>query len=570
MNDERQTTDVVIVGSGAAGLLAAVRAHDLGLSSIVIEKSARYGGTSAVSGGAIWIPNNGGSPNPDSPEQALEYLRSVTQGLIPEAKLARYVDEGPQMLAHLKQLGIRYYTHPLYTYPDYYPSAPGALPGGRTMFVPPMDGSPLGDEFFRMREANPEHKLLGKIALDVIDGVELLGRLKGWQRTLFRLLFRYWSNLTWRRRTYRDQRLTNGMALIGGLRKALADRNIPLRLKTSLTRILMNDGRVSGIVVEHEGRELQIAVSRGVILASGGFEQSQALRDRYLDQPTMASWSATPSGNNTGEALLAAIDVGADTEFMNEAWWCPTVPTPTGQAPNTVRSVALFYERAFPHSLAVNRLGKRFVNEASSYHQFGQAMLRDNAATGANLPCWLVFDASFRTKYPLGSLLPGSVVPDTKLPPDWLDNLLYRADSLAALAEKIGLPAPTLAATVAQFNACAHRGVDEEFGRGGNFHNLYYGDPTHQPNRTLGEVQTAPFYAVRIDLGDIGTKGGPKTDQDARVLDKAGQPIPGLYAVGNVAGSVMGSTYPGAGATLGSSMTFACVAAAHLAQASTG
>ncbi len=560
------TADVVVVGSGAGGLLAAARAHDLGLKVIVIEKSDRYGGTSAISGGAIWIPNNGESPIADSPAQALAYLQSVTQGQVPDAKLARYVEVSPQVPAYLKTLGVHYYTHPTLSYPDYYPSAPGALASGRTMFVSPMDGRVLGEDFFRLRETHPEYLLLEKIAIDVTEGVQLLAKAKGWQGTLLRLLSRYWTNLGWRRRTYRDCRLANGTALIGGLRKALLDRGIPLRLKTRLTRLTVSHGRVSGVIAEYEGRELQISASKGVVLASGGFEQSQSLRDSYLEQPTMASWSGTPRNNNAGEALLAALDIGADTAFMNEAWWAPTVPMPSVGTPNTVRNIPLFFERGYPHSLAVNRLGKRFTNEANSYHQFGQAMLRDQAATGANLPCWFVFDATFREKYPLAALLPSAVVPDSKLPPGWFDNLLYRADSLAGLADKIGVPTQALEQTVEQFNGYARLGVDAAFGRGGNFHNLYYGDPQHQPNRTLGELHKPPFYAVRLDLGDIGTKGGPKTDENARVVGKDGQPMAGLYAVGNVAGSVMGATYPGAGATLGAAMTFAYVAAEDIAR----
>jgi len=557
--------DVIVVGSGAGGMLAAIRAHDLGLKVLLIEKSDRYGGTSAVSGGAIWIPNNSESPNEDSTQKALDYLRSVTEGLVLDAKLSRYVETAPQVPVYLKEVGVRYYTHPTESYPDYYPFAPGALSSGRTMFVKPIDGAILGDEFFRMRETHPEYQLFGKIALDVTEGTQLLVQAKGWQWTLLRVLFGYWSKIGWRRRTYRDRRLTNGMALIGGLRKALADRDISLQLKMRLKRILMENERVSGIVVERDGRELRFSVACGVILASGGFEQDQVLRDRYLGNATRTQWSATPRGNNTGDALQAALALGADTEFMNEAWWAPSIPMPSIDAPNTVRNIPLFFERGYPHSLAVNRLGKRFTNEACSYHQFGQAMLRDNVATGANLPCWFIFDASFREKYPLGGLSPGTIVPDSKLPLNWIDNLFYCADTLAGLAEKIAVPPQVLGDTVERFNAFARLGVDAEFKRGGNFHNLFYGDPRHKPNRTLGELIKAPFYAVQLDLGDIGTKGGPKTDEDARVLGKNGCPIEGLYAVGNVAGSVMGGAYPGAGATLGAALTFACIAAAHIA-----
>jgi len=564
---EKLTYDVVVVGSGAGGMLSAIRAHDLGLRPIVIEKSDRYGGTSAVSGGAIWIPNNEELNGADSPEKALEYLKSCTEGAVPEAKLSRYVELSPTIPAYLKELGVEYYVHPQMTYPDYYPWKPGSAPRGRTMFVRPMaDGTVLGDHFFQLRESYPEFKLFGRVTVDLSEGAQIAGKYPGWQKTLARVLFNYWSDLGWRRKTRRDRRLGIGNALIGGLRKAMADRDIPLRLNTGMTRIVRDGGRVTGIIADHDGQEVHIDASRGVILASGGFEQSSELRHRYLDQKTEPRWSATPRDNNRGDALLAALEIGADAEFLNEAWWAPTITVPSTNAPNTLRNIALFYERGFPHSLAVNRLGKRFTNEICSYHQFGQAMLRDNAATGANMPCWLIFDAEFRAKYPLGALLPGSVVPDRKLPPEWIDSFLYRSESLAGLASKIGLPKEDFLATVERFNGFAATGVDEEFDRGGNVYNQYFGDPSHGPNRVLGAVAKAPFYAVRLDLGDLGTKGGPKTDENANVLDKEGTVIPGLYAIGNAAGSVMGGAYPGAGATVGAAMTFGYIAATNAAR----
>jgi 3-oxosteroid 1-dehydrogenase len=563
---QSETFDVVVVGSGAGGLLSAIRAVDLGLSAIVLEKSDRYGGTSAVSGGAIWIPNNDAIADIDSPRDALAYLKAVTKDAVPEAKLIRYVDVSPRLLRYLRSLGVDYYVHPQLSYPDYYPGAPGALPRGRNMFVRPMDGAALGEEFFRLRESYPEFKLLGRMSLDLEEAGVIGGFYPGWRRAVAKVVAGYWGDVAWRRRTRRDRRLTIGNALVGGLRAAMLKRAVPLRLKTALTRLDYDGGRVTGVTALHEGRELHFRAAQGVVLATGGFEQSQDLRLRYLDQATEAQWSATPRDNNAGDALRAAEAIGADTAFLNEAWWAPTVSMPARATPNTVRNVALFFERGFPHCLAVNRLGKRFVNEICSYHQFGQAMLRDNAETGANLPCWLVFDAQYRSKYPLGGLLPGRVEPDAKLPPDWFDNFLYRAGDIRTLAGKIGLAPDVLAATVDRFNGYARRGVDDEFGKGGNVYNQFFGDPRNGPSPVLGAVERPPFYAVRLDLGDIGTKGGPKTNEDAAVLDLEGRPIPGLYAIGNAAGSVMGGAYPGAGATLGSAMTFGYVAATRLAQ----
>ncbi|KQX23519.1 MULTISPECIES: FAD-dependent oxidoreductase [unclassified Sphingomonas] len=558
--------DVVVVGSGAGGMLSAIRAHDLGLRVIVIEKSDRYGGTSAVSGGAIWIPNNAFLGDKDNPDKALGYLERVTEGKVPTAKLGRYVKLAPEMVDYLTKLGIDYYVDPHISHPDYYPTVEGALPSGRTMFVRPMDGAALGEEFFRLRESYPEFKMFDKISLDLLDGGMIVSRAKGWQRVVARTLWRYWSDRSFRKRTHRDRLLTIGNALIGGLRKAMIDRDIPLALNTGMTGLDLDGRRIVAVKAFAQGRPVRIGAGKAVILASGGYEQSQQMRAENFPQATEARWSATPRDNNVGDALTAVRAAGAAVEFLDEAWWAPTISIPYRNAPNMVRNQALFFERGYPHSLAVNRLGKRFTNEVCSYHQFGKAMLRDNAESGANLPCWLIFDAEFRAKYPLGGLQPGWALPDAKLPPDWFDTFLYKAATLDALATKIGVPGDTLAATVGRFNDHALKGEDPDFGRGGNQYNQYFGDPAHKPNRNLGTVAKAPFYAVRIDLGDLGSKGGPRTDEQARVLHEDGAPIDGLYAIGNCSGSVMGPAYPGAGATLGAAMTFGYAAAAHIAR----
>jgi 3-oxosteroid 1-dehydrogenase len=329
--------------------------------------------------------------------------------------------------------------------------------------------------------------------------------------------------------------------------------------------LIVSDGRVAGVTALSNGAPASIKASRGVVLASGGFEHSQTLRDAHMAQATDVHWTATPRSDNQGDGLLAAQAIGAATEFLDEAWWAPTTGVPSSGAPSILRHRPLMFERGFPHVICVNRQGRRFVNEACSYHQFGQAMLADNAATGANLPCWMIFDSQYRAKYPVAGVLPSYVTPDDRLPRDWFETFLVRADSLAALARKIGLPQQALEASVARYNAGASQGRDDDFGRGENAYNQRFGDPNHQPNRNVGPVDRAPFYAVRVDLGDIGTKGGPKTDEQARVIDTDGNIITGLYATGNVAGSVMAGAYPGAGATLGPAMVFGYLAAESLA-----
>lgn len=557
-----QNCAVLVVGSGAGALLAANRAHDLGLATIVIEKSDRYGGTSALSGGGIWIPNNSGIRDKDNYDDALTYFKACTRGLVAEDKLRAYLDSAPEMVEYMRdKVGVKY--NPVTGYSDYCQHLPGASDNGRTMFVEPVDAGVLGQDFFALREADMGAKLFGRVALDYYDGMLLGARAKGWKRRLFSLIWNYWSDISWRVKTRRDRRVTMGSALVAGLRIGLQKRKIPLLLNTRLERFIVENGRVVGAIVSRDGNEFSIRTSHAVIVASGGFDQSQPLRDAHLSVPTKTEWSVTPMHNNTGDALLAGEKIGADTEFLREAWWAPTVRIPAADTPNVNMRSALFIERSYAHSICVNRLGKRFANEAMSYNDFGHEMIKENAVSGAALPCWFVFDANYRKKNVLGRIMPGSIMPDSSLPPEWWDSVLYRADSISALAEKIGIDPGTLSDTVKTFNGYAKTGVDLDFKRGHYSFDRFYCDPRHQPNPSLGALDSAPYYAIRVDLGDLGTKGGLKVDRDARVLDQSGAPIPGLYAIGNASGAVTADSYPGAGGTLGPALTFGYRAANH-------
>jgi len=560
--------DVVIIGSGAGGMVAAVRAHDLGLRPILIEKSDRFGGTSAVSGSGLWIPNNMFIKDQDSDEAAFGYLKATTKGEVADEMIWRYIRSSQRLLQFLQEIGVDYYLNPALKYPDYHPEAPGALPEGRALFVRPVDGSLLGDEYFSLRESYPEFKLLDRITLDLDEGGAMIMKAPGWQLTLAKHLLRYAFDIRWRLKTHRDRRLAHGNALIGRLRLAMLKRNIPLVLKTRMTALETDEaGKVIGVRAQHDGRDVHIGAAKGVIMAAGGYEQSPEFREKYLPKGSQVTWSVTPRGNNTGDALRAAQSVNADMAFLHEAWWAPSVEFPSPKSPNITRNHGIFFERGLPHSLCVNQRGERFVNEASSYHRFGEAMIADNEKTGANMPCYIIFDSRFRKKYPLGGLLPGGVKPDWMLPANWLKSFVHKAGTIAELAAMTGLPTATLEATVARFNSMVGKGVDEDFGRGGDFFNLYQGDPYHKPNPCLGTVAKAPFYAVKLDLGDLGSKGGPKTDEYARVLGVDGRPVAGLYAVGNCAATVMGDAYPGAGVTLGTTMTFGFLASSHIAGA---
>ncbi|WP_444634103.1 FAD-dependent oxidoreductase [Cupriavidus oxalaticus] len=553
--------DVVVVGSGAGGMLAACRAADRGLSVVVLEKSSQYGGTSAVSGGGIWIPLNhhiapaGGQ---DDYAKALEYILACTGDDGDPRRIRAYLEQAPRMLQYLEQqTGVRYYTLPRYA--DYFQKLPGAMPGYRALDPMPFDGARLREEFDRLRPPSPGTLVGGRVAVTSGEAHALLCRSPGWFGLAVRQFARYWLDFGWRRKTRRDRRLTLGNSLAGGLRRAMMDRAIPLWLNTALQDLVVEDGSVRGVRAVQNGQVLEIRALHGVILAAGGFERSQAMREQYLPQPTQAGWSATPP-NNTGDAIRAGQAAGAGVALMSHVWGAPTV-----QVQGEEKQRALFIERAMPGCLVVNGQGRRFVNEAAPYSEFVPAMYRDHDKTGCSVPAWMVFDATFRHKYPCGPILPGSVMPDRSIPAG-LSGILVRADTLAQLAQRIGVDADGLAESVARMNRYAATGVDEEFGKGDNLFDTYYSDPAVRPNPCLAPIGKAPFYAVRLDAGDIGTKGGLVTDASARVLREDGSAIAGLFAIGNTSASMMGTSYPGAGSTLGPAMTFGYIAADAIAQ----
>ncbi|OAJ55891.1 FAD-dependent oxidoreductase [Paraburkholderia ginsengiterrae] len=552
--------DVVVVGSGAGGMLAACRAADRGLSAVVIEKSEVYGGTSAVSGGGIWIPCNHHIAElgvTDTREAARTYIDACTKGVTASGRIDAYLDVAPEMLRYVEaNTPVRYEALPKYA--DYFQHLPGSMPGYRALDPLPVDGALLGDELARLRLPSPGTLVGGRVAVTSKEAHVMLSKAPGYIALALKQFGRYWFDWRGRMQSRRDRRLTLGNALAGGLRRALLDRDVPLWLNAPMRELLEADGRVTGVEVERNGQRVRVLAKRGVILAAGGFERNQAMRERYLPSPTQAQWSATPL-NNTGDAIAAGMRLGARTALMEHVWGAPTVHVDREE-----KQRALFVERNLPGCVIVNGLGKRFVNEAAPYSEFVPAMYRDHAQTGACVPAWMVFDARFRHRYPCGPIMPAVMMPDSRIPVQFR-SLLYKADTLDALAAQIGVDAQGLRDTVAKMNRYAASGVDEEFAKGGNVFDTYYGDPSVKPNPCLAPLDTGPFYAVRIDAGDIGTKGGLLTDAFARVLRADDSPIAGLYAIGNTSASMMGDSYPGAGSTLGPAMTFGYIAANHLA-----
>lgn len=556
--------DVLVVGSGAGALCAALRARDHGLDVLVIEKSEQYGGTSAVSGGGIWIPNNhriaelGGE---DSVEDALRYLRNVVGADFDEQRLRAYVENGRRMVEYLAH-NTRVQFEAQAQYADYYPETDGGKPGYRSMDPLPFDARELGEEFLRMRAPTPATLMMGRMSMTMKEARVMLCRGPGWIGMTAKVMWRYWSDWRGRRLSRRDRFLTLGNALIGALRRSLMDRDVPLWLNCALEELLVEDDRVVGVLASRDGRSLRIRARHGVILAAGGFERDPAMRAQYLPKPSSCDWSATPPHNNTGDAIRAGQGVGAATALMEHGWWAPTT-----RVEGEDRQRPIFVERALPGCILVDAAGRRFVNEAAPYTDIVYAMYGNDAPAHRSVPCWMLFDADFRHKYPCGGLLPGYAMPDSRLPEN-LRRSFHKGDSLAELAGLIGVEANGLQATVARFNPMAEAGDDQDFGKGKSAFDRYYGDPGVLPNPCLAPLRKAPFYAIRIDAGDIGTKGGLCTDANARVLREDGSAIAGLYAIGNCAASPMGKTYPGAGSTLGPAMVFGYQAANHLYQSS--
>ena len=554
-------TDLLIVGSGAGALTAALTAAELGLDTLVIEKGSLWGGTSATSGGTLWIPctrHMAEAGMEDSPEDAFGYLRALVGDEVPESKLRAYVASASKMLHFLEdRCGARFRS---VKYADYHMDLPGALEH-RSHEPLPLYAGRLGRDYDTLQPMHPGAQAFGRVNWTITEARPMITKRPGWAWNTFKVMARYYLDLPQRYRTARDRRLTAGNALLGQLRVALNDRRAPLMLGVALEDLVTESGRVTGALVSHSGQRRHIEARRGVILAAGGFERNQAMRAANLGtgETTSAQWSGS-QGNNTGDAILAAERIGARLEFMDCAWWAPAF-----RLADEDRARPMFVERALPGCMIVNQQGRRYMNEAASYHVAGGEMMRLHSDECSTIPSWFLFDARYRGEYAVGPLLPGPPAMDRAVRQGMRD-VMRQARTVEELARVIEVPADALQQTFARFNEFAARGEDPDFQRGVNGYDRYYGDPRSEPNPCLAPLGKAPFYAVQIFPGDIGTKGGVLTDENGRALDADNRPIPGLYAIGNSSASVMGRTYPGAGTTLGPAMTFGYLAAHHLAQ----
>jgi 3-oxosteroid 1-dehydrogenase len=545
--------DVVVVGSGAAGMTAALTAAQHGLSVLMVEKTDRFGGSTARSGGGIWAPGNSvlnRAGVADSPEQARAYLAHVAGDGVDAARQQALLTHGPAMLDLVRALTpVDFAWVPGYA--DYYPEAPGGLAQGRSVEPIPLDGRVLGAE---LSQLNPPY-------VAAPDGVTITQAEYRWlslgprhPRAILasvkvaRRLARY--------RVLRQRMLTLGQALAAGLRAGLRDLAVPVWLNTPMTGLHTQDGRVTGVEVTRDGQAMLIRARRGVLLAAGGFEHNGPMRARYQQPPIGTEWTTGAAGN-TGDAILAGAAAGAALDLMDDAWWGPSIPLSGGP-------YFCLAERSLPGCILVNGAGQRFVNESAPYVDAAHAMYAGHCAEVPHIPSWLITDQRYRDRYVFAGLPPGR-----PLPRRWYAaGAVFRAPDLTGLASQVGIDGEALAKTVATFNDFAAAGRDADFGRGDSAYDRYYSDPRQRPNPCLAPLRQPPFYAIKIVPGDLGTKGGLRTDERARVLRADGSAIPGLYAAGNTSAAVMGHSYAGAGATIGPAMTFGYLAALDLAAAS--
>jgi 3-oxosteroid 1-dehydrogenase len=535
--------DVVVLGSGGPAMTAAIAAHDFGAGKVIIlEKSGMVGGTTAMSGGMLWIPNNPYQVEAgiaDSDEDIVAYCDAMAPGQLEPDTLGAFMEGGPELIHYLREkTPVRFHSYA--DFPDYQPYLPGAKPdGGRSLDNDAFSFNRLGKWAARVNPSKMAYPLRASL-MDAINGTlseaELAEREAGDYRAL-------------------------GQALVGALFLAIVEREIPVEFEKPARKLIKDGNRVIGVIAQDDrGKDIRVQARKGVVIATGGFEWNEQLVKTFLRGPMTGPVSVP---ENEGDGLVMAMEAGAQLGNMQNAWWQQSVLENKVQHRNAKPNYMLGSdERARPGAILVNRAGKRFVNEASNYNAMGKAVVAFDAGKHeyANLPYWLIIDQRYKDKYPTFTSPPGSPVPP----------YMMVADTLVNLAEMAGIDAAGLVATIDRFNDMVRKGHDDDFNRGDNSYDNFYmwGDPAFDPPyRTLGLIDEAPYYAVKMESGALGTAGGPKTNGHAQVLDWQGDPIPGLYAAGNAMAAVLGEGYGGAGGTLGPGMTFGYLAGKHLATA---
>lgn len=555
-------TDLLVVGSGAAGFSAALTASHAGLDVLMVEKEKLFGGTTAYSAGVIWIPGNRHGRAlgiADSKEDALTYLQHEAGNRLNLELANAFLDNcNPAVEFIENNTHVRYEAVPIWA--DYHPTKPGAAQGGRSLLPLPFDGRRLGKRFNQLRAPLRTMMAFGGMMLGRNDLPHVFKMTRSARSALHvaGMTARYAVD---RLNHDRGTRLTNGNGLIAALALSAEERGMELWLDSPVVELLQQGATVTGAVVQHAGKREEIRARRGVVLACGGFPADDELKSRYYGHVRggHAHRSAPPPGNRGDGIRLGQSAGGALAEDVAyPAAWVPVSLVP--QPDDKTLPFPHFYERGKPGYIAVDPAGRRFANESASYHDFVPAMVeacRDRGETS----CWLLCDHRAIPRYGIGAIGPAPLPLGSHL----RNGYLLSARSWAELATKIGVDSQTLQETIRHFNANATRGEDPDFGKGTDAYHRFNGDPTHGPNPCLAPLERAPFYAMKLIPGDIGTFLGLRVDGHARVLDNQGAPIRGLYAAGNDMTSVMGGTYPGAGITIGPALTFGYIAARHAA-----
>jgi 3-oxosteroid 1-dehydrogenase len=545
------SVDFVIVGSGGGGMVAALAAQDAGASAVVLEKQEKVGGSTCMSGGIVWVPDNPvmrAAGVADSYQVAMAHFEEVVGDVGPASSFERrhaFLTAGPEMVSFLQRRGVDFVHCPGYS--DYYSNAKGGLDIGRGIEPVPWDGHALGEWLDKLQPGLAQ-SLGMAVMTNEARSLSHYNRSLGAFAVSARVALR-----TAAARARRQALLTNGASLIGQLLHIALGAGIPVRTGAPLEELLVEDGRVVGVRAVQAGVARTIEARRGVLLAAGGFAHNREMRARFGgDQPNPARWSMANPGD-TGDAIQAAMRLGARTDLMDEAWW---IPAPrTGQFGQSTLDQA----RQRPRTIYVDAAGQRFVNESNSYMEVGKAMYaRDKTAKA--VPCWLIFDDRYRKRYAHLRSSPG------RFPKKLFESgKLKQAWTLEDLARMCGIDPAGLTASVERFNEHAREGVDPDYGRGESAYNRALGDPNRKVHPCLGPIDEAPYYACEVLPGDIGTCGGLLTDEHARVLGEDDEPIAGLYATGNGTATVMGRHYLGPGASIANTMVFGYLAARHAA-----
>jgi len=539
-----EVADFVIVGSGGGSMAAALFLKSIGKYPLILEKTEKFGGSTAMSGGVLWVPNNHIIKQKgikDSHEMGRAYMDATIgndagPAASPERKEA-YLRNGPKMLKWLEDKGMKW----LHTdgWADYYDDRPGGVTRSRSIGAPMLDTREMGPLFDKLR--------VGPMLLPLpTDQTRNIGLATRTPRGMLEGL-----KLLWRMRKVRKSGkpvLSFGGALQGRMLMLADKAGIDMRAEHGIVELIEEDGRIVGVIADHKGRQLRIGARDGVLINAGGFSHNSEMRQKYGPHPEPSKWTNANPGD-TGEMIQIAERHGAALDLMDQAWWLPGT-RPPGQQAAFMHNTDI----SKPHLIIVNRKGKRILNESGAYMENGQRLYANDP------PAFVIMDARHRKRYTWGTQPPGNT------PQEWYDSgFLKTADTIEELARKVGIDPEGLKAEVEKFNGYCETGKDLDFNRGGRGYDNWFGDPTVKPNPNLGKIEKGPFIAIEMLPGDVGTAGGIVTDEYARVLKADGSVIPGLYATGNSTASVMGRCYPAAGASIGASFIFAWIAAHHAA-----